>query len=400
VFFNLQNPHVLNIKVAPYAKLPYIIDGKKYRKINYKAYYKTHNMMYCVESDTRKTCFYSRNNVISYHIKRFYDKELFILDIASENYKPIRFSKLDIHIEDEWPILVKTEKGKWYILTTYYDSSSSSEYVAIIDGLNGVYLYKEQMVGDGNVYVNILYPVANRILPIIHVTRWNLYVKLFDMDNESVYTIITINLEDIDRLVKLIIDNAKSSEPLKDNLLSCEVDYIEKVYISEIKYLYGLSNEKIIYTRGIKLDLSLYLKLKNRESHQRYDPSELHHLLLCLELDNKDLNYYLDLSKVELHLIDENYERHILDNVSLKPTIYKYSLSDNISDIYLSTCLYKDQCYYIYNRPDGIGIIKVPESDYLRLSYSETALYRYNNYIIIFFFGQTPKFSYYRHREK
>ena len=126
------------------------------------------------------------------------------------------------------------------------------------------------------------------------------------------------------------------------------MDYIESVYTWGISYLYGLSNEKIIYTRGIKLELSLNLKLKNRGSYQRHDTCELRYLLLCIELDNKDLNCYLDLSKVELHLIDENYESHILDNVPLRPIIYKYPVSDNINDIDISTCLYKDQCYYIY----------------------------------------------------
>ena len=376
---------MLNIKVAPYAKIPYIRENRKYHKISYKAYHEIHNMMYCVDKGSIKTYFYSRNNVIDYYTKRSYGVELFTLDIQSGTYRPIRFRNLGVPVEDEKAILIKTEKGKWYIITIYYESSSSSEYVVIIDGLNGVCLYKEQRVGDGNLYVDILYPVANRILPIIHITRWNVYVKLFDMDNENIYTIITTNLKDIDRLVKLIMDNAKNSEALKYKPLNCKVDHIESVYTWGIEYLYGLYKEKIIYTRVIKLKLSLNLKLKNRGNYQRHDTCELRYLILCVELDDKDLNFYLDLSKVELHLIDENYDSHILDNVPLKPRIYKYPIPDNIKDIYLSTCLYKDQCYYIYNRPDGIGIIKVPQSDYLRLSYSKTALYRYNNYIIIFF---------------
>ena len=385
VFFGLQNPHVLNIKVAPYAKLPYIRDNRKYHKISYKSYHEINNMMYCIDRSSLKVYFYSSKNVINYYTRQSYGVGLFTLDVKSGTYKPIRFPKLGFPVEDENSILIKTEKGKWYIMTIYYDSLSGLEYVVIIDGLNGVCLYKEQIVGEGNLYVDILYPVANRILPIIHITRWNVYVKLFDMDNENIYTIITTNLKDIDRLVKLIMDNAKNSETLRDNPLNCEVDYIESVYTWGISYLYGLSNEKIIYTRGINLELSLNFKLKNRGSYQRHDTCELRYLLLCVELDNKDLNCYLDLSKAELHLIDENYERHILNNFQLEPIIYKYPISDNINDIYLSTCLYKDQCYYIYNRHDGIGIIKVPESDYLRLSYSKTALYRYNNYLIIFF---------------
>jgi len=385
VFLNSQLIHTLKIKVTPYAKLPYMRENRKYHKINYKAYHEIHNMMYCVDRGSLKTYFYSRNNVINYYTRQSYGVELFTLDVQSGTYRPIRFQKLRVPVKDENSILIKTEKGKWYIITTYYDSSSELEYIVIIDALNGACLYKEQIVGDGNLYVDILYPVANRILPVIHITRWDVYVKLFDMDNENIYTITTTNLKDIDSLVNLIMDNAKNSETLRDNPLNCEVDYIESVYTWGISYLYGLYNEKIIYTRGLKIELSLNLKLKNRGRYQRHDTCELRYLLLCVELDNKDLNCYLDLSKVELHLIDENYERHILYNVPLKPIIYKYPISDNINDICLSTCLYKDQCYYIYNRHDGIGIIKVPESDYLRLSYSKTALYRYSNYLIIFF---------------
>ena len=222
MFFNLQNTHVLNIKVAPYAKPPYIRDNRKYHKISYKAYHEINNMMYCVDRGSLKVYFYSSNNVINYYTMQSYDAELFTLDVRSGTYRPIRFQKLGVPVKDENSILIKTEKGKWYIMTTYYDSSSELEYIVIIDALNGACLYKEQIVGDGNLYVDILYPVANRILPIIHITRWNVYVKLFDMDNENIYTIMTTNLKDIDRLVKLIMDNAKNSEALRDNPLNCE----------------------------------------------------------------------------------------------------------------------------------------------------------------------------------
>ena len=206
--------------------------------------------MYCVETDSLKTCFYIKNNEIDYYRKRVYSQEIFILDTVSSNYKPIKFTKLDSGIDDKDTISIKTEKGKWYLITRYKRGVSKGQYIFIIDALSGTWLYKEEMTSDNNIYVDILYPVANRILPIIHVTRWNLYIKLFDVENESIHTMITINLEDIDDLVKLIVNKSKHAVALKNYLPHYEIDYIESFNVSEIKYLYDVSNKKnYIYKR-------------------------------------------------------------------------------------------------------------------------------------------------------
>jgi hypothetical protein len=71
----------------------------------------------------------------------------------------------------------------------------------------------------------------------------------------------------------------------------------------------------------------------------------------------------------------------------MEPVIYKYYLSGGFGDIYLSRCLYKDHCYYIYNTPDGVAIVKANKSDYIELKSKQAALYRYGRYHIIFLYN-------------
>ena len=388
MFFNSQPFHTLKIKVAPYSKLPYVRDDRDYYKSSYKAYNEMHNTMYCVESGSFETFFYSKNNAINYYKKQVYGQELFILDTVSGTYSPVKFTKLDIGIDDKEAILIKTEKGKWYLITRYKRGVPKGQYIFIIDALSGTWLYKEEITSDNNIYVDILYPVANRILPIIHVTRWNLYVKLFDMKNENIYTMITINLKDIDNLVNLIVNNSEGAVALKNNLPHYEIDYIESFSVVETKYLYDLSNKKIIYMSGIVCRFSLEVRYRLKQNHYYYETCRLHDLFCYIELDKEDVNCWLDLNEVKQNWADRHHYGTLKVNDTLRPVIHKYSISDEVSDVYLSTCLYKDQCYYVYNTSTGTGIIKVSESNYIELSPRQAALYRYEKYLIIFFYAQ------------
>jgi hypothetical protein len=328
-----------------YAKLPYVTNDRNHDKIDYKAYYEMYNTMYYVNSGPYRTYFYSKNNIINYYRKWLHGQEMFVLDLKSAAYKPIRFRKLSVLVEDEKSILIKTKKGKWYIVTR---EAELPHHVLIMDALNGICLYKERTRGNGNIYIEILYPIANRILPIIHVSRLGFYVRLFDMEDEKVHTIIAFSLENIDQLVKLIVDSAENSETLKHNLLHCKVDHIEDIDSYGFRYSYGLSDEKAIYMRGVRFEFSLHLKYKNNRGSNCYSTYELRHILLCMELGEEGLNCSLDLSEVQLHLTDEDYNTYTLNRGKLEPIIQKYPLSNIASDIYLSRYLYKDQCYYIY----------------------------------------------------
>jgi len=339
--------------------------------------------MYCVEDDTFKTCFYSRNNIINYYRKRIHGQELFVLDNKTGTYNPILLKNLNIGIKDENAVLIKTEKGKWYVIT----SQSSSEHALIVDALSGKCLYKEKIKSDSNIYIDILYPVANRILPIIQVTRWSIYIKLFDVENENIHTMITINLEDIDDLVKLVINDLDRHVAVKNYLSYHEIDYIESFSITEKKYLHELSNKNFIYTKGFMCRFSFEVRYKQKGSPYYYDTCMLRDLFCHIELDREDVNCWLDSDKVNLNWSRFHSYRSFRVNNTLKPVIHKYSISDGFSDIYLSTCLYKDKCYYIYNTPAGTGIIKASESDYIELSPRQTALYRYGKYLIIFFYA-------------
>jgi hypothetical protein len=377
VFFNLRLLQRLNVEIAPSAKLPYIAESITYDKSSYKAYREVYNVMYCIESKPYKTCFYTKNNQINYYRKWVYGDELFIPDIISGSYKAIKFKRLGIDVNDESSMLIKTGRGKWYVITRH----ESSGYLLIVDALSGTVFYKEKIKGDGNLYVDALYPIANKILPIIHVNRQNLCLRLFDIDNESLHTIITFDLRGIHRIVKLIGNNA---EDIKDKLSHYRIGYIEGFDIQELEYLYDLYDKSFIYIKGVRFKFGFTVKYETKEEHSDHIDCKLHNFLWYLELDKGDLKCYLELSQVKLHWSDGDRNFYVSPNQSLKPVIRKYYISDGFSDIYLSQCLYKDQCYYIYNTPYGVGIIKAPKSNYVKLLSSKASLYRFEDYLILF----------------
>lgn len=341
--------------------------------------------MYCAQNGQFKTCFYIRNNVIDYYRKSVYNVELFILDTTSVTYKPIQFRKLDIKINEENTLLLKTDKGKHYVVVRHVGDDSECKCILIIDAQNGMLLYKEEITNNNNnVYIDILYPIANRVLPIIHVTRQDLYIKLFDIENENVYTIMTFNLEDIDSLAKLMMNNSKCFQSLKDSLSYYETDYIDNFKVIEVKYRYELSNQNFIYASGVRFQHSFTVKYNSPKNDYDNDVCELYTLFCYIELDKEDVNCYLDFNEAMLYW-NERYcgKYNAVDN-KIEPMTHKYYLSGSFSDIYLSRCLYKDQCYYIYNAPYGIAIVRADKSEYIELSPQQAALYRYKKYLIIY----------------
>jgi hypothetical protein len=384
VFLNLQSFHPLNIKIAVYAKLPYVRNDRNYYATSYTPYSNIHNAMHCITSDSFKTYFYNRHNAIYYHRVSAHSVELFTLDNATLTYKPIRFRKLNIKIKDESIVLIKTEGGKWYIITAVEEYSSRVKYLLIIDALSGMYLYKEEITGGNNIYVDIMYPIANRVLPIIHFAHQNVYIKLFDIKNESFYTAVTISLEDIDLLVKSIISSAKDFQEIKDTLLSYEIDYIEKVKISEFEYQYEADSKNPVYIKEARLKFNLTVKYKSGESKYENYTCDLYHVFLYVKLDKGNVNCYLDFSKASLIWNNRLLGEYSSANNKIKPVTRKYPISDGFGDIYLSRCLYKDQCYYIYSTPDGIEIAKASKSYHASSSPKQVALYRHRNYFIMF----------------
>jgi hypothetical protein len=384
VFLELQSSHPLNIKVAFYAKLPCVRNDRKYYAVSYTPYRNIHNAMHCIASLSFKTYFYNRHNVIYYHRESADSVELFTLDNVSLTYKPIRFRKLNIKIKDESTVLIKTESGKWYVITVLEEYPSRVEYLIIIDALSGMYLYKEKITGDNNIDVFIIYPIANRVLPIVHFARQNVYIKLFDTKDEGFYTAMTISLEDIDQLVKLIINSAKDFQNIKHILLHYEIDYIEQVKITESEYQYESSNKRPAYIKGARFKFNLTVKYKNGQGEHKNYTCDLYHILLYIELDKANVNCYLDFSKVSLIWDSRLIGEYSAANNKIEPVTRKYPLSDGLNDIYLSGCLYKDQCYYIYSTPYGVRIEKANKSYNASLEPKQAALYFHRNYLIMF----------------
>ncbi len=390
MFWDPQLLYKLSIKIAPYAKIPYCKNDRKYYRINYKAYREIYNTMYYVEANPFRTYFYKINNVINYYRKWIYGVELFLPDIIKGIYNPIQFSKLSVRVIEENTRLIKTEKGKWYIITRLEDYDSKTVRILIINALNGIHLYEEKIKSDVNIYIDVLSPIANRVLPIIHITRLNLYIKLFDIANENIYTAITFALEDIDRLVKLIVSNTeddKYDEISKDNLLHYDIDYIKDFDMRDrkIEYLYELSEDNFIYARGVRFQFNLSIRYNSRKNSDKYRLYNLYNISCHIELDKEVLNCQLDFSRVRIHLVTDRYRIYDKNDNTYEAIKYKYYLSEGISDIYLSNCLYKDRCYYIYDTPTGIGIIKMTNIDYIEPYSQEASIYRYGKYVIIFF---------------
>jgi len=210
VFFKLEESNRINIKVASYLKFPYACESnntfEEYIKVSHRGGISSilpFREAIC-DGLLYRTYFRSRNNEILYYNNvfwegdpRMYDRNkhsLFwlIADIARDIYHPVNFSELNYFTRVNKSLLFRL-MDKFYVISNELyqeqsmDTTYSSSYVAIIDAENEKDLYLKNR--KNNLYLDLFYPIANKIVPIVQIDNSSIKLHLVDILNQKTNTL-------------------------------------------------------------------------------------------------------------------------------------------------------------------------------------------------------------------
>ena len=123
-----------------------------------------YNLIYGLDKQDATTYFYIKNNTIHYHRKLFGEPQFFWLDYRSNEHKLIEFKTLKYSIEGLENLLIKTDKGKWYVISDRVELERKKKYLALIDATTGRELFMANQ--KDNILLKFFYPLADSIFPI------------------------------------------------------------------------------------------------------------------------------------------------------------------------------------------------------------------------------------------
>jgi len=374
VFLKLKETDRINIRVALYLKFPYACEDsgsfEEYTKITHRSEIR-HILPFkeaVCDGIVHRTYFRIRDNEILYYNNFFWEGDprryngdklrlfWFMKDIIRDMYRPVEFSKLNYFTEKNKSLLFRL-RDKFYILSNelykpeHIDTTNVPNYVAIIDAESGEVLYLENR--KNNLYLDLFYLIANKIVPIIQMDNSNIKIHLFDIIEKKINT-LSWNLDKIESVVIDMLYKSSGFKYMEDLLENIEFMNFDKNSIKYMEYTYDVTSEYVSYVKEIKIYFDVYI---NASEGRRCN---LVRLGVIMALDRESLECYLDFGKLaitikskeryrEYHFIGDNpYE-----NIRILPQ--KIYISSEIPKIYLSNVLYGNECYDIlYSNEKGI----------------------------------------------
>ncbi len=374
MFFKLRENNRINIKVAHCLKFPYACEisnaFEEYTKVTFRSGI-SHILPFkeaVCDGLAYRTYFRTRNNEISYYNNFFWEGDprryngdrlrlfWFIKDIIRDMYRPIELSKLNYFTGKNKSLLFKL-KDKFYIASNelykpeHIDTINAPNYVAIIDAASGKALYLENR--KNNLYLDLFYLIANKIVPVIQMDNNSIKVYLVDIISQKVNT-LSWNIDEIESVVMDMLYKSSGFKYMEDLLENIKFMNFNENSIKYTEYTYDVTSEYFSYVKEIKIYSDVYI---NASEGRRCN---LVRLGVIMVLDQDSIECYLDLGKLaitirskekyrEYHFIGDNpYE-----NIRILPQ--KIYISSEIPKIYLSNVLYSNECYdIIYSNEKGI----------------------------------------------
>ena len=415
MFFNLGENDRIKIKIAHCLKLPYACENsntfEEYTKITHRS--GIGSILPFRESVCAglvyRTYFRSRSNEILYYNNFFWEGDprryngdklrlfWFMKDILRDIYRPIEFSKLNYFMGKNNSLLFRL-RDKFYILSNelykpeHIDTTNPPSYVAIIDVESVKALYLENR--KNNLYLDLFYLIANKIVPVIQIDNSSIKVHLVDIISQKINT-LSWNIDEIDSVVMDMLYKSSGFKYMEDLLENIKFINFSKSSIKYIEYMHDVTSEQINYTKEIKVYFDIYI---NANEERRCN---LVRLGVIMVLDRDSLECYLDFGKLaitikskdryrEYHFIGENpYE-----NIRILPQ--KIYISSEIPKIYLSNVLYSNECYNIlYSTENGIVLKNKKLYTQRRMDtkldliwdldneFSDFTMYRHKDYLFI-----------------
>ena len=374
MFFNLGENDRIKIKIAHCLKLPYACENsntfEEYTKITHRS--GIGSILPFRESVCAglvyRTYFRIRSNEILYYNNFFWEGEprryngdklrlfWFMKDILRDIYRPIEFSKLNYFMGKNNSLLFRL-RDKFYILSNelykpeHVDTTNPPNYVAIIDAESGETLYLENR--KNNLYLNLFYLIANKIVPVIQMDNSSIKVHFVDIISQKIDT-LSWYIDEIESIVMDMLYKSSGFKYMEDLLENIKFIKFSESSIKYIEYMHDVTSEQINYTKEINVYFDIYI---NASEERRCN---LVRLGVIMVLERDSLECYLDLEKLAITIRSkEKYrEFHFFgDNpyksISILPR--KIHVSSEIPKIYLCNVLYSNECYNIlYSTENGI----------------------------------------------
>jgi hypothetical protein len=388
--FNINEQVRQKIKVSQHIKIPYSGKSLDIVQTKYESYNKIYNALYKASNDGEVTYFFSRKNCIYYHRETDNKTAIFKLDILRGEHEVFDTSRFIHKIRDNDSLVVRTDDGKWYIITNNVDWNDHQECVAVIDAISGNNLYIESR--KSNLYLEIFPPIANSIVPVLQVTKSHINVHMIDLNIERFDT-ISWSLSDIKNLISMVAGQStrhvKTTKEiiLGDNLMqidnfSEENDYIYRMdekgnsYLKVIKINFKLvvSGEIAIYDfSGFQIRVEFEKGPINCYWNIDFDTlSEPPYLVARIKDASKTVLY----RKVPYILQDQEINHKIM-----KLSVRKYAHVVAIRNNYLSNVLYSNNCVSLFSSSLGLGVV-MSKSRMVHY-HDETVVHNYEEYTII-----------------
>ncbi len=406
MFFKPRNNTGLQIKIASYAKIPYVAKVLNVFMNRYNSYNNVFGTIHYVKRADYATYFYPKSNNIEYYNKSDNDSIIPIYNFERGIYQIFKSKADKYSINGENSLLIKTETGKYYVVDKDKD-------LVVLNESDGKILY-EATVSD-KLYCNYFYPIANVVVPVLQVTKNGISVFLCNLINGEVHTtswglehmnkLITIIIaaqkayyriesevafkQYIKKLVNRILNADKKDNSIKkiaERMVNVNKEYdsiieeakreaegrnfeqIRNFVIKDVYYMYDTNEYGLSYLKGIKIAVSvvgfsilfLYIKIELKDGH----------IICCLDTKNgrweKSGTYHIGFNGF---LEDYDFFAE------------KYKFDGKIMNNYLSNLMFDSYCYYV--RRDSCGLAYMKKGEYYADSCEASAIYLYKNYWII-----------------
>jgi hypothetical protein len=409
VFLGSRHFNRVNIKIAYYFKFPYAFKHSSIFKDvtdieipgDSIGSYTTILPFKEIERDRIKYRIYflNKNNVILYYNHIFSDEIIsmhnsnahtllwFKADIANNIYRVADFSKLKYATNRNKSLLFRL-RNKFYILSNELykrevvksgyslDHKHTFDYVAIIDVSKRKVLYLEKR--KNNYYLDLLYPIANQIVPVIQINSSGIHLNLFDLLSQEIHT-VSWSIDKIWNVVVDIVNKDKNLKYYRDKLSKDVVGQIYNVTLGSGWYICTSSAERDNYVEGFIRHFDVHIQVQRRE----YKFNGLR-LKVMLTRDNLRCELELDIAYLKVgNSPIAFYKDHYKQT---KILLGEFPISSEITEIDLYNVLYSDKCYHVlYQHEKGISITKkdLCITPYNEEAFSKFTMLSFKKYLFI-----------------
>ena len=364
VLLVLPSDKLTNPKVAYHIKIPYIKNRVDFYETQVVTYGGIHNTIYGLAKKDFATYFYKKNGMLYYHRKISGSPQFFWLVPHLNTYKLVEFRKLDYNIKGLENLLIKTDRGEWYIISDGIEYGRKEKCLALIDSTTGQHLFIADQ--KDSLLLKFFYPLVDSIFPILQVTRNNILLHLFDLPSKKIEVLTWSASDSIRNFVLILLEKALDDSLFLDikndtnSLLIKKCEFCCTFYDLEdnptpngIGYIDAVIDLTLLGSKYKYLVKNLDIKISISGGHNNI------HLNANLGFKSASLQIYdsrnTSKSYASFKYADFFKNSTLFDFLSRE---FRTTKSSNRVSIHIDNVLYKSKCYYIVQNNLGIRIFE------------------------------------------